>query len=758
LGLSFNNTTGAITGTPVGTSPATNYTITAYNGYGGNSTTVNLKVIANTKLSNLVFSSGALTPAFVSTTTSYTQAVGNATASVTVTPTTQDPLATVTVNGVNVSSGTPSGSIPLNVGSNVITTLVTAQDETLTKTYTVTITRAPSSNDNLSSLKLSAGTLSPVFAAGTTSYTANVANGTASITITPTAADPTATMQVNGNTVASGAASGAIALNIGSNVITTVVTAQDGVTAQTYTVTVTRAAANNANLASLVLNGVGPLTPVFAPATTSYTANVGNGVASVTETPKASDAGATLTVNGVAITSGNTTSAIPLTVGSNIITTVVTAQDGVTTKTYTVTLTRASSGDATLSNLVVSSGSLTPAFAPGTSSYSESVPNATSGITVTPTTNNATATVKVNGATVSSGTPSNNIPLNVGSNTITVLVAASNGTATKTYTLMVTRAASSNAGLAGLVPSAGALSPSFGTAITSYSLNENNSVTSITVTPTTSDATATVKVNGTAVTSGSPSAAIPLNVGYDTVSTVVTAQDGVTVQIYTIVVNRAVSTNANLASLVLNKVGPLTPVFSPATTSYTANVGNSFTSVTVTPKTSDATATVTVNGASVTSGGTSAAIALNVGANKITTVVTAQDGVTTKTYTVTLTRATPPGNIPDESVSVAIPEKDIAFDEDVVIVHQAISPNGDGVNDFLQIDGILAYPDNKLAIMNRDGLLVFEAKGYDNANKVFDGHSNKTGAMQLPGTYFYALDYTVKGITKHKTGFLVLKY
>jgi hypothetical protein len=60
--------------------------------------------------------------------------------------------------------------------------------------------------------------------------------------------------------------------------------------------------------------------------------------------------------------------------------------------------------------------------------------------------------------------------------------------------------------------------------------------------------------------------------------------------------------------------------------------------------------------------------------------------------------------------------------------------------------------------MNRNGQLVYESKGYDNATKVFDGHSNKTGQMQLPGTYFYSLDYTVKGIIKHKTGFLVLKY
>jgi len=74
------------------------------------------------------------------------------------------------------------------------------------------------------------------------------------------------------------------------------------------------------------------------------------------------------------------------------------------------------------------------------------------------------------------------------------------------------------------------------------------------------------------------------------------------------------------------------------------------------------------------------------------------------------------------------------------------------------IDGITKYPDNKLLIMNRNGTLVYEAKGYDNSSKVFDGHSNKNGQLQLPGTYFYSLDYTVGGIIKHKTGFIILKY
>ena len=46
LGLTFNNTTGTISGTPSAASPATDYTITAYNQYGSHSVTLNITVDA----------------------------------------------------------------------------------------------------------------------------------------------------------------------------------------------------------------------------------------------------------------------------------------------------------------------------------------------------------------------------------------------------------------------------------------------------------------------------------------------------------------------------------------------------------------------------------------------------------------------------------------------------------------------------------------------------------------------------------------
>ena len=158
----------------------------------------------------------------------------------TVTPTTSDPAATVTVNGTTVTSGSPSGPIALSVGANNVAVVITAQDGVTKNTYTINVIR-PSTNAKLSALTISSGTLTPAFNTNTVSYTDAVTNATASVTVMPTVAVTGATVKVNGTTVASGAASGAIALSVGANTITTIITAQDGVTTDTYTITVTRA-------------------------------------------------------------------------------------------------------------------------------------------------------------------------------------------------------------------------------------------------------------------------------------------------------------------------------------------------------------------------------------------------------------------------------------------------------------------------------------------------------------------------------------
>jgi gliding motility-associated-like protein len=483
---------------------------------------------------------------------------------------------------------------------------------------------------------------------------------------------------------------------------------------------------------------------------------VANTISTVSVTPTTSDPNASVKVNGTTVPSGTASGAIPLAVGANAITVICTAQNGTTIKTYTVMVTRALSADATLAALTTNNGALSPAFKAGVTSYSVAVASTVTSIRLTPTVNEPNATVKVNGAVVLSGRASAVQPLAVGANTITTVVTAQDGITVKTYTITVTRAPVASANLSALVLSTGVLSPVFATNRLSYTASVATGVTSMSITPTAADPTAAITVNGTGVTSGSASAALPLTIGSNTITIVVTAAGSTLVKTYTITVTRALPANANIVKIKLSS-GTLSPTFTQATISYAASVVNTVSSVTLTPTLSDVNATVKVNGTPVSSGTESGEIALNVGSNTITTIATAQDGKTTKTYTITVTRAMAGANSLYEPVSVINPENTPAI-ADNITVHGGISPNGDGINDFLVIDGINSYPDNKLSITTRNGELVYQASGYDNASRVFDGHSSKTGKMQQPGTYFYALDYKVGEVTKHKTGFIVLKW
>ena len=98
-----------------------------------------------------------------------------------------------------------------------------------------------------------------------------------------------------------------------------------------------------------------------------------------------------------------------------------------------------------------------------------------------------------------------------------------------------------------------------------------------------------------------------------------------------------------------------------------------------------------------------------------------------------------------------------------IIPYNAISVDGDGINDHFQIGGIEAYPDNVVRIYNRWGVKVYEQSGYDNVTKVFRGISNGRVTVEanekLPqGTYYYVIEYTdTKGNRQNKVGWLYIK-
>ncbi len=129
---------------------------------------------------------------------------------------------------------------------------ISSQGTTYTSVATFTTL---SNNADLSALTLSSGTLSPTFASGTTAYTASVPNPTTSITVTPTRAQANATIEARVNAgayapVTSGSASAALLLNVGSNTVDVRVTAEDGNTQKTYSLTITRRATQTITFAN----------------------------------------------------------------------------------------------------------------------------------------------------------------------------------------------------------------------------------------------------------------------------------------------------------------------------------------------------------------------------------------------------------------------------------------------------------------------------------------------------------------------------
>jgi gliding motility-associated-like protein len=91
-------------------------------------------------------------------------------------------------------------------------------------------------------------------------------------------------------------------------------------------------------------------------------------------------------------------------------------------------------------------------------------------------------------------------------------------------------------------------------------------------------------------------------------------------------------------------------------------------------------------------------------------------------------------------------------------IYEAVSSNGDGINDYWRIDGIEAEPYNKnyVRVFDRYNNLVFETKDYNNKENSWQGESNHglvKGALP-EGTYFYTL---ILDNGKVFSGFVFLK-
>jgi len=96
-----------------------------------------------------------------------------------------------------------------------------------------------------------------------------------------------------------------------------------------------------------------------------------------------------------------------------------------------------------------------------------------------------------------------------------------------------------------------------------------------------------------------------------------------------------------------------------------------------------------------------------------------------------------------------------------VIVNQLVSPNGDGRNDFLFIQGVELTRNSNMQIFNRWGISIYQGENYDNINNVFDGRSKGRSTIStsdyLPaGIYYYIFEYERDNQKITDQGFLYL--
>ncbi|MFT4843407.1 MAG: hypothetical protein ACJA0V_003774 [Planctomycetota bacterium] len=189
---------------------------------------------------------------------------------------------------------------------------------------------------SLTILDLAGATLTPAFSTDTLNYTATVASTVSQLTLSATSGTSSSDISLNGTSLGNGNIVQPLPLNEGPNVFTITVVADDLSSNRTYNITVTRALPPELDGISL---STGPLSPAFLPATTSYATDVGFLESNVVVTATASGSGATITINGTAVLSGQASDPIPLDEGANSLQVRVQSALG-EQRDYTVAITR----------------------------------------------------------------------------------------------------------------------------------------------------------------------------------------------------------------------------------------------------------------------------------------------------------------------------------------------------------------------------------------------------------------------------------
>lgn len=91
----------------------------------------------------------------------------------------------------------------------------------------------------------------------------------------------------------------------------------------------------------------------------------------------------------------------------------------------------------------------------------------------------------------------------------------------------------------------------------------------------------------------------------------------------------------------------------------------------------------------------------------------------------------------------------------VVEIAKVITPDDDGINDYLKIENIEKYKDNGIVIVDRWGSPIFKSNGYDNDKVAWRG-TNMTGGSAPTGTYFFSMSIRYGSESLQQSGFIEL--
>ena len=421
----------------------------------------------------------------------------------------------------------------LTTSDNMINILVTAEDGSV-RAYTLIVTREKSDVALLSNLTVTNGSFLPSFSSTVFEYEVTVPVDVTEFNVTATKLEPN-------SKVTSG--EGHYNISTSEKQIEVTVVSEDETKSNTYILNIKRTKSSINTLSDITVSE-GTLTPEFNSNITSYTVNVDGNISSI-------DVSATLTDSRATIISG--TGIHSLNVGDNNIVIRVESESG-SILDYNINVIRAKKNINDLSMIKVD-GKEIENFSSDTLEYDLGDVNySKTKINVEAVLKDVDSSVKGDGE----------ISLKTGDNEIVLTVTAQNGEE-KTYKLHVNRIKNDNANLSLLSVMGYTLTPDFDKDTLYYETTveeEKSILTKEEVTAVAEDKNASISKQDN----------IELSTTVDNIYKVtVTAEDGKTIKIYTIKVNRPKSSDTTLSKVNLTNA-VLSPSLSKDKREYTLTI------------------------------------------------------------------------------------------------------------------------------------------------------------------------------------------